>query len=128
MREAIVAEAVVEVGVSVEVEDGERLGAAGRSSIAGPIATCVSAQDRIGDRVVAAEDERTARLREDLTDALFNGVAGRRGIVAKFEVAGVVEDAISREVVAALVPGVARRRPQRLADQWRCSSGATLKA
>ena len=87
MRQAIAFEFVVEVGVSVEVDDGQ----AGNALSEG-------ADDGQGDGVIAAQADGPQVVVEELADFGFDSCEGRLEI--KFQIAGVSEHAFLVEVDA----------------------------
>jgi hypothetical protein len=107
---------VVEITMRVEVQDRRRLCSSGKA-----------AKYRVGNRVIAAQQEGPMTAGDDVTNSLFDDRAGPRGVLWKVDVAGVFDDTWCREIVPSLVLRVAGGHPQRLADgSWRFGC-ATLK-
>ena len=102
-------EVVVQVGMGVEVQDAE----------AGVVGSH-PAQRGVGDRVVAAEQQRPAPGIEDGSDRLLDARprVGARLAIGEPEVALVLQPPIL-EIETGLGPGVPRLAPERLPDQHR---------
>ena len=95
VRVAIVVERVVEIGVSIEVQDGEAIGRpAGRAAGVLRAPRAIGAQDRIGDRMIAAKNQRPPALTDDVADALLDGCAHVDCVAAKDEIAPVDQNAL----------------------------------
>ncbi len=67
------------------------------------------AQDRVGDGMIAAEQQRLAGRRQDVADGEFDSLACFGSIAGEIQVTRIDHDFGRHDVVAALVEGVAGR-------------------
>ena len=116
MRVAIALEGVVQVAVRVEVQYRRRRNAPGPRS-----------ENRIGDGVIAAEHQGAAAVVQERRDAGGDALPGRGAVLREHEIARIIEHVTSGDVVAGLVPGVARSGPQRRSNGVGGGGGATEK-
>jgi hypothetical protein len=116
VRVAVSLKLLIEIGMGVQVQDPEP-----------GMLPSHAAKHRVGDRVVAAEEQRTATRVEDGRDGLFDPAAGvAPGLpVGEPEVAFIVQPTVL-EIDARLGPGVPGLAPERLTYRRRRRGGAAL--
>ena len=96
MGEPLAIQFVVQVGVSVKMEDCQ----------VRPPGT-IALEDGVGDRVVAAQSDQRMSQAQRAPDGGFNRGESRNGTLGKIKVAGVVQRAATAQVGAVFGPQIA---------------------